>query len=107
MKTDKMEAFGIVTVCALAAGNVLHLLWTVWLVSEQVETGWGYGTTMELGVLWPWLTEVLCAPALMLGAVYLVLATFKPTRKRLRIGNIASFAVLALQYAVTNLFIWY
>lgn len=107
MKSDKMDVFGIVTVFLLAAGNVLHLLWTVHLTLEQVETGWGYGTEMELGVLWPWLTELLCAPALIFGIVYLVLAAFKPTQKSLRIGAWCCFLALVLQYAVTNLFIWY
>lgn len=46
---------GWILTALLAGTNAVHLLWTVWLTVEQVRTGWGYGTSMELAVLMPWL----------------------------------------------------
>lgn len=107
MKRHRMEDFGTIMICLSALGNAAHLLWTFWLIDEQIETGWGYGTNIELGVLFPWITEILWAPVLIAGVIYLILAISRHPRKKLLTANIILLALLALQYAATNLFIWY
>ena len=107
MKHCRMEGVSIIMICLSALGNAVHLLWTFWLIDEQIKTGWGYGTNIELGVLYPWITEILCAPILIAGIVYLILAISRKPRKALLIPNIILFVLLVMQYALTNLFIWY
>ena len=67
-----MTVFGIVSLVLAVWGNLGHLLFTVWVSAEQLKTGWGYGTDMEMAVLMPWLVEVLCIPAFIIGAAFLV-----------------------------------
>ena len=101
-----MTVFGIIMLVLQAGANLLHLIWTVWLSAEQMQTGWGYGTGMEIGGLYPWLTEILCAPVLLATIVYLVMCICLKSRGGIVKGNIALFAALVLQYGLTNLFIW-
>ena len=107
MNQNKSEGFSVITICLSALGNVAHMLWTFWLIDEQIETGWGYGTNIELGVLYPWITEILCAPILIVGLIYLILSPFKKPRRKHLAVNILLFTLLILQYGLTNLFIWY
>ena len=108
MKTEeKMDAFGATVLALLAGVNVLHLLWTVWLTAEQIQTGWGYGTDIEMLALLPWLTELVCIPALIVGLVYLILSFFFRHRKGLTAVNAVLFAAALVQYALTNLFLWF
>lgn len=102
-----MNVFGIINIVLLTLVNLAHLLWTVWLAMEQVSTGWGYGTNMEMAVLMPWLIELICLPAMIAGVVYLILSCFLLHRKGIWIANILLFACAAVQFVVTNLFIWY
>lgn len=106
-KNNRMVNFGTVVAVLLSGVNVLHLLWTVWLTVEQIETGFGYGTDMEMLALLPWMTELLCSPVLIVGMVYLVLSIFYRHRKGLVMINTALFAAAVIQYALVNLFIWY
>lgn len=105
-RTHAMNVFGVITVVMLVLVNLGHLLWTFWLVAEQVQTGWGYGTNMDLAVLMPWITEFVCAPAMIAGVVYLVLSCFLRHKKGILISNIVLFICAGLQIGVTNLFIW-
>lgn len=107
MKHRRMEDVGTIMIFLTSLGNAAHLLWTFWLIDEQIETGWGFGTKIELGVLYPWITEILCAPILIAGIIYLIVAVFKRPRKKLLIANIILTMLLVMQYALTNLFIWY
>ena len=104
-RSDGMNVFGVVMTIILAIANLLHLLWTVCLTLEQIKTGWGGGTSMDLGVLWPWLIEFLCAPALVTEAVFFVISFFKRPSKSILIANICLFSAVVFQYVLTNLFI--
>ena len=101
-----MNTFGRVMIAMLSVVNMLHLLWTVWLIIEQFKTGLWYGTDLELAVLFPWLTEILCAPALIAGVVYLVMSFFHRHRKGICIANVALFCAAVVQYGLTNLLIF-
>lgn len=102
-----MIIFGIILLAALTISNLLHLPWSVWLIWEQAETGWGSSTGMELAVLYPWLTEVLCAPVLIAAAVYFILCVFRKPHRGIPIANLCLTGLLILQYILTNLFIWF
>ena len=105
-KGKRMHNFGVLLVIALAGVNLLHLLWTVWLVWEQIETGWGYGTNLEMLALLPWMTELLCAPVLLAGLVYLVLSVRRSPGKRLVVANAVLLGCAFAQIGITNLFLW-
>lgn len=102
-----MNVFGIINIVLLSHVNPIHALWTYWLTAEQVETGWGHGTNMELAVLYPWLIELLCAPAMIAAAVYLIMSCFLRHKKGIVIANIVLFAFAAAQFILTNLFIFF
>ena len=73
---------------------------------EQIKTGWGYGTNLELGVLWPWLIELLCLPVVITEIVYFIINTFKRSSTKVTIANMGLFSLLIAQYFLTNLFIF-
>ncbi|MBO5321783.1 MAG: hypothetical protein J6B22_04150 [Clostridia bacterium] len=106
-KNIKMNIFSIIMIVLLILVNLVHLIWSFWLISEQIKTGFGFGTNMEIGVLYPWITEILCSPILISGIVYLIISIFKRPQKSLLITNIILFSIAVLQYVITNLFIWF
>ena len=101
-----MNVFGVILIVTLILVNLGHLVWTAWLVAEQAQTGWGYGTNIDIAVLMPWITELVCAPGMIASVVYLVLSFFFRHKKGILIANIILFACAAAQFVVTNLFIW-
>jgi len=101
------DNFGSGMLAALATANVLNLIWTIWLTVEQVKTGWGFGTNMELGVLWPWLTQVICVPVLVASIIYFVMCAFQDHTPRTKWINAGLFALVLVQYGIVNLFIWF
>ena len=102
-----MHDLPAVVLAALIPANFLHLGWTYWLAAEQVETGWGGGTGIEMLALALWMLEALCLPVLALGVVYFVLGFFRQQKKKMLVSNIFLFAALAAQIVVTNLFLFY
>ena len=100
-----VTVFGCLTLAAAAGGNLLHGLFTLWAVVEQMNTGWGYGTDMEMAVLAPWFVELLCIPVFMAGVVFFLLNIKRRTPKGIVIANAVLCGMLALQIGVFNLFI--
>ena len=84
---------------------IIHQL-TRDLTVEQIKTGWGYGTDMEMLALLPWMTELLSAPVLLAGVVYGILSIFFRHEKRLMVTNALLFALAAAQIGLTNLFLF-
>lgn len=108
MRREKsMNAFAVCLVAGLVIANALHLGWTVWLTAEQIQTGWRGGTGLEMMALLLWLMELLCAPVLLTGIVYLVMSFFRQQKKSLRIANLALLFGLVIQIVTTNLFLFY
>ena len=48
MKPWKMSFYGFITALLLSVANLLQILWFVWLTVEQVKTGFGFGTNMDI-----------------------------------------------------------
>lgn len=107
MKEHKgMIFFGLITGGLMVLVNLVHALWTYWLIAEQIKTGWGFSTNMEMMVLLPWMIELICAPVLLTGVVYFIMSYFKRHEKSIVITNIVLFSLAVAQYFVTNLFIF-
>lgn len=107
MKKKSINNLAASLLAALIPANALHLGWTVWLAREQIKTGWGGGTGIEMMALALWLLEALCVPVLMLGLLYLVLSLTGWQKRGMLIINIALFAALVIQIVLTNLFLFY
>ncbi len=108
MKENKyMNLFSVLLIIGLVLSNLLNIIWTIHLCLEQFSTGFGYGTNMEIGVLYPWICEIICLPVVIGAIVYLIFAFLKKAKNPLLMANAFLFATLILQYALTNLFIWY
>ena len=106
-QSNSLRPFGIVTLVLLSGVNLAHLLWTVHFALEQMQTGWGGGTNADLGVLLPWIVEILCLPAMITAVVYLILAAFKKPGKVLLFFNLGLFVAAVWQYVFTNVAIWH
>lgn len=106
-KKKTLDNFAIVMVIALAAVNLLQLLWTVWLTLEQIKTGWGWGTGIEMLAIMLWLTELVCLPFLLVAVIYLILSFFRHQNRKLLLANSILFACAVAQLVVTNLFLFY
>lgn len=106
-KNDAMNVFGACASIFLLIANLLHIIWTVWLVSEQIDTGWGYGTNIELGVLYPWLCELLSTPVILAGIAFLIMNIWKKSEKIISILCTVLLSCEILQIAITNLFIFF
>lgn len=102
-----MRDLPAVMLAALIPANFLHLGWTYWLTAEQIKTGWGGGTGLEMMALALWMLEALCLPVLGLGIVYFILGFFRKQKKKMLVSNILLFAALVAQIVMTNLFLFF
>lgn len=101
-----MDGISIFLLTLLGGANLSHLLFTIWLTIEQVDTGWGYGTNLEMAVLLPWAIEALSIPLLLGTLVYEIAAW----RRQYRNGLHTAVSLLAgsalLQFILTNVFVF-
>ena len=108
MKEHKgMNVFGAIVMVLMAVVNLLHGFWTYCLIAEQIKTGWGFSTNLEMMVLMPWMLELICLPVLLTEVVYFIMSCFKRHDRSVTVWNIVLFSLAIAQYLVTNLFIFY
>lgn len=106
--SKKNTYYGIVCIVFLSIISLFHLFWTITLSIEQIKTGWGNGTSLELGVLYPLLIEFISIPFLITEIIFLSLYFIKyKVPKSILIINVVLFISLLMQYAITWLFIIY
>ena len=106
-KSTGMNVFGAIVCQLLALANLAHALFTWFICAEQIETGWGFGTNWEMGVLLPWMVEFLSAPVVIAGIVFLVLSIWKKSEKVIFVLTAVFFILELLQILILNLFIYY
>ena len=107
MKSSKTSnVIGIISTILLGIANVCNLFFTICLLIEQIETGWGFSTNYEMLVLVPWMIEIVCFPVIVLAIVYFILNIFKKSKHGLFVANVVLFSLLLCQYLLTNLFIF-
>lgn len=104
---ERNDTFGALTAIIGAAGNIINLPWTLSLVAEELKTGFGYGTNIEMAALVIWMIEILSVPIIALESVYFITSALKHESKRFMKLNIVFCALLILQMVITNLFIWF
>ena len=101
-----INVYGGLTFGSLIAGNLSQLFWIIWLTGEQLVTGWGFGTNIEIFVLMIWCTQIIALPILVVGLIFVILNIKRKAAKWLSISNIILFGMLIMQYALINLFIY-
>lgn len=104
-KSNAATVFGIIVTALSVVANAVHLPWLIWLSVEQIQTGWGFGTWMELAVLWPWMIEFILSPILIAGIAFLIFAIFRRPKKGVLISSAVLTGLLFLQFFLLNLFI--
>ena len=107
-KNTKMSIFGIVSAILGAIFNILLALWTYVLTAEQIKTGWGGGTGLEILAVVPMLLSMLSVSAITVGAVYVLFTLIlKSGSKPTFITATVLLGTLIIQVVLINLFIWY
>ncbi len=108
MKQKKFDVLGLITVILQALLHLLHYPWLLWLTIEQMQTGWGYGTNIEMAFLLPFLSQIFFF--LPLAFVAFGLTVFRAIKRNsipFLIANIVLWITFALQIGLFYLFIWY
>lgn len=100
------KGYSIVCSFLLIVANIIFLFWTIVLTEEQIRTGWGYTTDLELFVLIPVILSMLTIPIIIMELVFLPLSYFFKVTKRQFVINIISFFILVLQIFLVYLFIF-
>lgn len=98
--------FGGITIFMLSVANIVHLPLSVSIFIEQMQTGFGYGSNVELGALVIWLCELVILPALICGAVFLILHTKRKTSPMYFATSAVLLSLLSVQYIITNVFLF-
>ena len=106
-KSRGLTVFGFILLIALSIGNLAHLFWTIWLIIEQAETGFGYSTNLEMLALLPWFSEMVFLPTLICSVVWFGFHTLRRSERPLLIANAVLASALLSQYVITNLFLFY
>lgn len=104
--SERNDPLGVITAILAVMCNIINFPWTLWLASEEIQTGFGYGTNIEMAALFPWMTELLSLPFIVVGIVYFVTAILKGKRKRFLKPNVILYVLLIFQITITNLFMW-
>ncbi len=99
------KGYSIVCSFLLILSNIFFLFWTIVLIEEQIRTGLGYGTNLELLVLIPIILFILIIPIIIMELVFLSLSYFFRVTKKQFVVNIISFLILILQIVLIFLFI--
>ncbi len=106
-KKDLKTALGALAFIGCAIGNLAHLFFTIITIVEQIQTGWGFGTDLEMFVLYPWFIELLiCLPAIAVYIVYILIFPNKPFLKWLLVSDTLLFGAIIIQILITNVFIF-
>ena len=108
MRSSGMNVFGIISAILLSVFNLLCIIWTVALTSEQIGTGWGYGTGLEILAVLPMLISMAAISAVLLGALYILFSLILKKISKPQITlNTVLLSALIIQITLINLFIWY
>jgi len=102
------NTLGFVSLGILAFGNLIHLFFTIRLIIEEIEMGWGYGTSMDIGTLWVWIAELITAlPGIILATIYLCSSKKEEKDFKVLLTNIILLGFIVFQIIISNIFIFY
>lgn len=87
--------------------NLVHFPLFVLVLIEQINTGWGYGTNLEMGVLFWWIAEYIMVVPLLVSAGLFVASMVKRDYKVKIAINAVLLVLCVLQIVLTNVFFIY
>lgn len=100
--------FGVISTVGLSIANLSHVFFTWSVIAEEIQTGWGQPTNLDIAVLFPFLIEgLLCAPSLILSAVYFCLYAKQRGNKGLFATVVALASLAVVQIILFNVLIRY
>lgn len=99
--------FSIISIIGLSFFNLSHIVFTISVVMEEIETGWGRPTSLEMAVLFPWMLEIfLGVPSIILAILSFSLLPKAKSNKVLFIFTICLLVLALIQMFLFNLFIY-
>lgn len=104
---SKLKDLGFIPLLILIISNVIHLPLTISIIFEQINTGFGYGTDYELGVLYYWIIEFILILPIILSLIFILIMFKEKNLKKEILNRLILLLILILQIALSNLFIFY
>ena len=92
-KTTK-KVFSIILMVIFIIINLLHIIWPVWLIIEDIKTGTMHGTGIELAVLYPMILQLCTIPFVLAEIIYYIVF-YKV--KYFHVGNFVAFMFYLFQ----------
>ena len=95
--TGIKKAVAILLLIAFIVFNLLHILFPIWLISEDIAAGTMEGTGIEMMFLLPLMIELVSIPLVIAEIVYLIAAR---KVKYFKVPNVIIFALYISQVAL-------
>lgn len=103
MKIVTKKTFSIILLVIFILLNLIHIIFPIWLIIEDIKAGTVVGTNIELAVLYPWIIEILSLPLILLQIVlYFVFIKVKYTN----IANLIFFLFYVFQIIMFNILLF-
>ena len=106
MNQRKNNAFGIVALIILSFCFFANLSLFIPMFVEQIKTGFGYGTDIEMGSLIVWLFNGLSLVPLSVGIVFTIISIVKLDYKWKIATNISLILLTIIEMALTTIFMF-
>ena len=94
------KVFLIILLVCFIIFNLIHILFPIWLIVEDIKNGTIVSTSIELAVLYPWIIEILSIPFVV--AEILVLLIFIKVKYN-NIANLVFFFFYLFQVIIFNI----
>lgn len=72
MNVNAKKTFSIIFVVIFLIFNLMHIIWPIQLIIEDIKAKTMYGTGIEMAFLFPFFTELLSAPFVIAEIVYYI-----------------------------------
>ena len=90
MNRTAKKVFSIILMVIFIFFNLIHLYWPIHLILEDIKAGTMEGTFIELGVLYPWMIELVSLFFVLLEGVYFIIF------RKVKYFNVANFVVFCI-----------
>lgn len=91
------QAVAVLLLLVFVIINLLHIIFPIWLISEDIEAGTMEGTGIEMMFLLPLMIEIMSIPLVIAEIAYLITAR---KVKYMKLPNVIVFALYVVQVAL-------
>lgn len=106
MKERKNNVFGLISLIIGSICFFVNLGLFLPMLSEQIKTGFGHGTDIEMGALIVWLINGITIIPLIICVVFTVISVIKSDYKWKIITNISLIALTVVMMVLTTVFMF-